>query len=260
MPGVNGTRLDPSAVVVLKLGSSVLTGVAGLRQAAGSVADLVRERKKVVCVVSALGRTTDELLETIRAVSGTASALDVASTLATGEDAAASLFSIALGAAGVSCTVARATSFRLLTRGPRLNARPIGANCQWLTERLRTSEVIVIPGFVGVCRRGLPTLLGRGGSDLSALFLAYHLGVRECRLVKDVDGLYTWDPNNHSLPPAQRLNRASWADAVRLGGELVQPKAVRFAEERCQTFTVTALNGCGTVVGPGPSLTERVAN
>jgi len=245
-----------SSAVVLKLGSSVLTDIEGMRRAAVRIGQLVRGGQTFICVVSAVGSTTDRLLQDIRALHRSASGVNVAAALATGEDSAAALLGIALHAEGVESRVARAGSFRIRTTGARLDARPVGLNRVWLTRAMETVPVVIVPGFVGACRRGRPAVLGRGGSDLSALFIAHELGIGECQLVKDVPGLYAWDPNDVTLPTPQRLREASWGDARRLGSQLVQPKAVRYAERREQRFSIVDLHGRGTLVGPGPSVVE----
>ncbi|MFW8696101.1 hypothetical protein ACOI9Y_36595, partial [Mesorhizobium japonicum] len=84
-------------------------------------------------------------------------------------------------------------------------------------------------------------LLGRGGSDLTAVFLAAELGLNKVRLVKDVDGLYDHDPNDHAAP-ALRYRRASWDVARKLGGALVQHDAIDLGESRGVEIEVAALD------------------
>jgi homoserine dehydrogenase len=116
-----------------------------------------------------------------------------------------------------------------------------------LKRELRQA-VVVLPGFVGRCENGFTTLLGRGGSDFTAVFLAAELDAR-CVLVKDVDGLYASDP---SVSGIRRLRFAetTYETALDIGKQLVQPKAVRFAASRGLRFVVTAIGTTDeTVVG-----------
>ncbi|MEM1424141.1 MAG: homoserine dehydrogenase, partial [Planctomycetota bacterium] len=99
---------------------------------------------------------------------------------------------------------------------------------------LAGAGVVVFPGFVALDRRGRAVTLGRGGSDLTALFLAHALGAARCRLVKDVDGLYNADPR--TVPGARRLERVGYDGALATDGSIVQHKAVRFAEARGVAF------------------------
>jgi homoserine dehydrogenase len=119
--------------------------------------------------------------------------------------------------------------------------------------------VVVVPGFVGRDAAGHVSLLGRGGSDLTALFISHALRAR-CVLVKDVDGLFDGDPNDPGSPATRRYTRASWDELARVGDVVVQPKAVSFARENRIQFTVAAPGGAGTEIGPGPSVLEQVAS
>src|SRR5207244_13266821 len=94
--------------------------------------------------------------------------------------------------------------------------------------------------FVGRTREGGASLLGRGGSDLTALFLAKHLYADRCRLVKDVAGLYERDPS-HGGPRPRRYGSLTWDDALQLEGGVVQHKALRFAREHHVVFEVATL-------------------
>jgi len=115
--------------------------------------------------------------------------------------------------------------------------------------------VIVVSGFVGCYEDGSPTLLGRGGSDATALFLADELNAVECRLIKDVDGLYPEDPAQHTgLRP---FAEASWDTAMSCCGPLIQQKAVRFARMKNRPFRICALDSHGgTLIGTS---TDRFA-
>src|SRR5207249_7257626 len=133
----------------------------------------------------------------------------------------------ALRRAGIPARVFDAAQVGLRTVGGRLNADPIAVDSARLTSESRKS-IVVLPGFVGRGESGDTTLLGRGGSDLTALFLAHRLSA-QCVLIKDVDGLYTSDP----ACPSMRLSRfteVTYETAARLGGAIVQLKAVRFAQ------------------------------
>ncbi|HEM46077.1 MAG TPA: hypothetical protein ENO23_03430, partial [Alphaproteobacteria bacterium] len=114
-------------------------------------------------------------------------------------------------------------------------------------EALERHEITVVPGFVGRCADGRPTLLGRGGSDFTALFLGHRLGAVEIRLVKDVDGVFDGDPARR--PGATARRAATWEEVERAGGGVVQPKALRWAAARRLGFRVAALGGTGTWVG-----------
>ena len=105
-----------------------------------------------------------------------------------------------------------------------------------------------MPGFVGINPSGQKTLLGRGGSDLTALFLAHRLDAH-CRLIKDVDGIFDRDPAIHGSR-AKKFAQISWDDALDVAGELIQPKAIHFARKHGFIFEVACLKSTsGSLVG-----------
>ena len=236
-------------IIVLKFGSSVLRNESDLPTAVHEIYRWWRDGFRVVAVVSAFGNTTDELTQSAHSVCAQPNDDLVARLLATGEAASSALMGLALNRSGIPATVLDAEQAGLATDGPVLDANLTSIDAASLLESLRDG-VVVLPGFVGRDRSRKTTLLGRGGSDLTALFLAQHLG-GVCRLIKDVDGLYTRDPNSRTGPPAARFLRVSYATAARVGGAVVQRKAIDFAERHRLTFTVSSAgSGRATEIGP----------
>lgn len=236
-------------IIVLKFGSSVLRNESDLPSAVHEIYRWWRDGFQVVAVVSAFGNTTDEL--TLRAHSVCEQPDDelVAALLATGEATSSMLLGLALKRSGIPSSVLDAESAGLTTDGPVLDANLTSVDTRKILSTLKTG-VVVLPGFVGKSQCGKTTLLGRGGSDLTALFLAQRLGAT-CRLVKDVDGLYTTDPNADSGPAAARFVRVSYATAARVGGAVVQRKAIEFAEHQHLKFSVSSIgSNRATEVGP----------
>lgn len=247
-------------LIVLKFGGSVLRNEEDLATAVHEVYRWARHGLKVVAVVSAFEGTTDTLLTRARQNAGDQE-LDEHATallLATGEFQTASLLTLALSKAGVPARVLSPQSVQLRVRRAGLDSDPESLNAGAIRTALASAPVVVIPGFVGVDEQGTFTLLGRGGSDLSAVYVASKLsstrpsgspGVR-CRLIKDVDGLYERDPALGG-PKAARFEHLSWAHAEALGGGIVQAKALRTAAEHGQTIEIAAFarEHC-TRVGP----------
>lgn len=239
-----------SPLAVLKFGSSVLEGAHGFHAAAEEIACELTAGRKVVAVVSAPPGATDALLRSAGELSPAAPGRLVSRLLATGEAASVALLAIALAERGIPCSTLDAQDLDLRTRGPALDAHPHSANRGLLRLLLERDGVVVVSGFIGVDEDGELCVLGRGGSDLTALFLAVHLEAEECRLVKDVDGVFAADPRHDPTAPVFR--RATWDVVMEVGGELVQEKAVRFARDRGRSFRVAAFGGEGTWVGAVP--------
>jgi len=235
-------------IIVLKFGSSVLRSEKDLQTAAHEVYRWWREGRQVVAVVSAFGNTTDELVSSAHKICDEPDPAALAALLSTGEAASSALLGIALNRVGIPACVLDAVQAGLRTEGSGLDTDLIAVDVSRLTLELQRS-VVVLPGFVGRAENGDISLLGRGGSDLTALFLAHRLGA-SCLLVKDVDGLYTSDPAS-PVTRASRFTHVSYQTAARVGGSVVQLKAVKFAEAHRLRFSISSIGADHeTIVGP----------
>jgi homoserine dehydrogenase len=240
------------SIVVLKLGGSVLADSRDLVHAVHEIYSYLRGGHRVVAVVSALGRTTDRLLGQAQELCGTPEPTGLAALLATGEATSAALLTLALDRAGIPSTLLEPWRVGLRTGGPLLDAEPLEINRREIFRALEERPVVVLSGFVGQDAEGRTTLLGRGGSDLTALFVAHRIGADVCRLVKDVDGLYDCDPATSS--DARRYASISWEDALAVCGRAVQAKTIEYARRFGLSFEVAGAGSAGaTLVGRGPS-------
>ena len=231
-----------SKITVLKFGSSVLRNESDLPRVVHEIYSRWRRGSQVLVVVSAFGNTTDDLLERANGISDQPHARCVASLLATGEATAAALLGLALDKSGIPVKLLQPDQAGLSTTGEILDAELVSADDARLREDLKTS-VVIVSGFVGVDERNEIALLGRGGSDLTAIFLADRLGA-ECVLIKDVDGLYETDPNRSASRP-RRFRRANWQTVRNVGADVVQEKAVKYAETAGLIFSITAIGSDG---------------
>jgi homoserine dehydrogenase len=250
-------------VIVLKFGSSVLPSNADLPNAVHEIYRWYRVGYRVVAVVSAVGLTTDELLCEARGLTAEPDSHATAELLATGERAAAARLGVLLDRAGVPARVLNPHEINLTVEGGPLDANPAGLDVARLNLFLTEYPVLVIPGFFGIDARGRTHLLGRGGSDLTAVFLAQALRRARCRLIKDVDGVYESDPARvealDETSAAQTRSPARYAainypDAQMVAGALIQPKAVIFLQEQGGQAEVASLaSGHESQVGSGPT-------
>jgi homoserine dehydrogenase len=240
---------DP-AITVLKFGSSVLRHERDLGRVVHEIYRWIRKGERVIAVVSAFAGVTDQLIEKSLEFGARPEEQATAALVATGEATAAALLALALDRAGIPAAVLDPAEIGLVTAGGIADAEIAACNGARLLARLDQVPVVVVPGFVGRSSDGQVTLLGRGGSDLTALFLAQHLKTRRCRLIKDVDGLYESDPALDGPPPA-RYRTVHWKHAQELDGRIVQKKAIHFAEKHRLSFEVAALQSdTPTLVGP----------
>ncbi len=248
--------MSVSTIAVLKFGSSVLPDESRLADAAEEIRAWRERGYRVVAVVSALGDTTDRLIAKAASVTTEADEVAYAALLATGEATATALLALALGGAGLPANVLDPGAIGLETSGKRTDATAADLDVVAVHRALADRPVLVIPGFIGRDSLGRATLLGRGGSDLTALFIADRLRADAVRLVKDVDGLYDRDP---SAEPAlaRKFLDVTWEEALSLSEGIVQHKAVRFARDRGLEFYVGSPGGGrGTLVGRGPTVFE----
>ncbi|MDI1290378.1 MAG: homoserine dehydrogenase, partial [bacterium] len=231
--------MSRSELIVLKFGGSVLKDETALATAVHELYRWVRSGTRVVAVVSAFEGTTDALIRKSLAFTDAPSEGAQALLLATGELTTAALLGLALDRAGIPNRVLPPAAVGLRTRGSVTDSSCVSIDVDAMKRHLAEVPVAVVPGFIGLAHDGTITLLGRGGSDLSALFLADQLEADRCRLIKDVGGLFERDPKvAHPDGPAGRFDSLSWNDALTLDGKIVQHKAVRYAQDREVTFEI----------------------
>jgi homoserine dehydrogenase len=227
-------------VIVLKFGSSVLRTTHDLANVVHEIYRWVRDGYRVIAVVSAIDNTTERLIQESQKLIASPEPFATAELLATGERASAALLGIALDRAGVPERVVSPRELGFEVTGTPLDAEPTGLDVARLGELLHSVPVLVIPGFFGTDAYGRTHCLGRGGSDLTAVFLAVSLYAR-CRLIKDVDGVYESDPAGDAQASPRRLEQLSYEEAPRVAGQLIQPKAVAYLEKHRATCEVAAL-------------------
>jgi homoserine dehydrogenase len=254
-------------VIVLKFGGSVLADESSLESVVHEIYRWRRDGWQVVAVVSAFAGTTDRLIARAGELCPEAERETLAALVSLGEYESAAALIAVLDRAGTPATLLMPGAIGLQADGPADDASPVGLDTDTLRAALRRTGVAVVPGFIGHGPTGQPVVLGRGGSDLTAISIAARLGAR-CRLVKDVDALYEHDPKKPG-PRPRRFAVANYADELKLDPSVIQHKAVRFAQSLGLAFELTGLNGTNpTVISaqptrfapfPEPSSTLRVA-
>jgi homoserine dehydrogenase len=230
----------PERIIVLKFGRSVLRTRADLPAVVHEIYRWYRDGAHVIAVVSAIGDATEQLIRQSRELFATPEPWATAELLATGERTAAALLGIALDRAGIPARVVNPREIGFEVKGQPLDGEPVAINPEHVRELLAEYPVLVVPGFFGTDASGRTLLLGRGGSDLTAVFLSVSLGAERCRLQKDVDGVYESDPAVQNSHP-RRFTALNYADALEVAGKLIQPKAVAFLQRHQARAEVAAL-------------------
>ena len=235
--------------IVLKFGGSVLADEQSLTQAVHEIYRWKRDGWRVVAVVSAFAGKTNALIAAAAKSFDRALPASVAPVVAGGELESAALLGVLLDRAGIPASVISPMALGLLARGDALNAVPCELNTKLLERALDADGVVVVPGFIGVDDFGRTVLLGRGGSDLSALFIASKIRGARCRLVKDVHSFYDRNPNLPG-PPVKRYVRSSWHDALSTDGKVIMHQAVKLAQDAGLHFELGCVNSADpSVIG-----------
>ncbi len=239
---------DSRRIIVLKFGGSVLARESDIANAVHECYRWVRDGWAVVATVSAIGDATDRLVSAASFYGHSSSPHAAAALISTGESVSAAHLWLGCDRAGLDAVAADPREIQLSVTGPADDAIPSGVHAARLRSMLNEHDVVIVPGFFGIDDQRRIALLGRGGSDLTAVLLAHALSAR-CRLLKDVRGLYERDPSRPG-PFARRYADVTFHDAAPLAGEILQRKALAYAERHEVPFEVSALQRRdATIVG-----------
>ena len=220
---------DLPRLCVLKFGSSVIEQDHDYGKVALEIYRHVRQGEKVVAVVSALAGETDALLGQAHRVGGdTAPDALLARVARVGELHSAALTALALSKIGLRCWTLDPHEMGLVAQGSPLDANLLDVDADAVWKQIRENDVVVVPGFIADHADHGVVTLGRGGTDLSAVFFAAKLDAHRVRLIKDVDGVYAEDPAKN--PEAERFSQMSYTEAERASNGLIQVKAIREAQ------------------------------
>lgn len=237
---------------VLKIGGSVLIDASRVPAGADLIQAHISEDRCVVAVISALQGETDRLLD---AAAGFLDAGDygpVAEKLVEGERQARDLIASELLRRGHSVGSIDPWEIGLEAEGSILNGHPVSVDLKQMAHVMNPGGVLLIPGFFGMSENGAPILFGRGGSDLTAVYLAGEWPESDCVLYKNVPGVAEGDPQG-AAEDVQFRSHIDWEEMTSIGGRVVQPKALHHARSNRITFRITNSPTVeGTVIG-GPS-------
>ena len=214
-------------IVVQKYGGTSVGTIEKIKSVADRILKTQSMGSQMVVVVSAMGRTTDQLVGLARSITKKPSRREMDMLLSTGEQISIALLSMAIQECG-----SKAISMTGLQSGIRTDknysmAKIQGVNTARIISCLRAGEVVIVAGFQGVSDGFEITTLGRGGSDTTAAALAVALKAKCCEIYTDVDGVFTTDPN--LVPEAKKLDYISYEEMVELAGagaQVLHPRSV----------------------------------
>jgi aspartate kinase len=244
-------------LIVRKYGGTSVGSVARIHAVAEQVRELRQEGHQVGIVVSAMGDSTDRLIELAREVCDEPDTRELDALLATGEMVSTALLAMALRRSGCPARSYNALQLPIETTGHAGRARIQKVGCDGLRRDLADGVVPIVAGFQGRAANGDITTIGRGGSDTTAVALAVGLRADECQILTDVGGVYTTDPR--MVPEARLLERVSFEEMLEMAGQgsrVLHLRSVEFAARHGMKLRVLS----SFEPGPGTLICEEDPN
>jgi len=245
------------AIVVQKYGGSSVSDVQKLRQVAERVMRTRQQGHDVVVVVSAMGDTTDGLLQTAKQISPNPDRRELDMLLSAGERISMALLSMAIRELGGKAISFTGSQSGIITNDRHVDARIIEVRPFRVQDELSRGHIVVVAGFQGVSYRKEVTTLGRGGSDTTAVALAAALNAEYCEICSDVDGVYSADPR--VVTDARRIGTLSYEETQELaeaGAKVLNAQAVEFAKDK--GIAIYARATSSALPGSDPSIDGTV--
>ncbi len=219
-------------LLVQKYGGTSVGSPERIRAVADRVIQSKMKHQDIVVVVSAMGDTTDDLIQLAKAVSDHPSPREYDALISTGENISAALLAMAIEAQGVPAISLTGPQAGIITENLYSKAKITKVDPSRIMQELDAGKVVVVTGFQGINDLNDVTTIGRGGSDTSAVVLAATLGAPVCEIYTDVDGVYTTDPR--IVPDAAKLSEISYDEMLELaslGAKVLHPRSVECAKE-----------------------------
>jgi len=248
------------ALIVQKYGGSSVADAERIKNVARRIAQTRDKGDRVVVVVSAMGDTTDELIELAYQVSEKIDDRELDVLLSTGEIVSSTLLAMALHHMGYQAISLSGAQAGIRTDATYSRARILKVEAKRVVRELGKGNIVIVAGFQGVTEEMDITTLGRGGSDTTAVALAASLGAEVCQIYTDVDGVYTADPR--LIPEAQKLAEISYEEMLELasyGAKVMHPRAVELGElSRIPILVASSFTqSTGTLIHGGVSMEVR---
>lgn len=247
-------------IMVQKYGGTSVGTPERIKAVAERIKSYVRNGYSVVVVVSAMGKTTDELISLASQLTRNPSGREMDMLLSTGEQVSISLLAMALHEIGIDAVSYTGSQIKMMTDGNFSKAKIESISTDRIEKSLRDNKVVIVAGFQGIDADENITTLGRGGSDTSAVALAAVLGTRDCEIYTDVNGVYTADPR--IIAKTVKLKEISYDEMLelaRLGAAVLHSRSVEFAKKYNVRLHVRSSFNYeeGTIVMPKEEMMEK---
>jgi aspartate kinase len=219
-------------LIVQKYGGTSVGTVNRIKRVASRIIETKETGKKVVVVVSAMGDTTDDLIELARQIDEHPPSREMDMLLATGEQVSISLLAMAIQAQGHDVVSLTGAQCGIVTSNTHKRARINDIHTHRIEKELNAEKIVIVAGFQGINENMDITTLGRGGSDTSAVAIAAALKAELCEIYTDVDGVYTADPR--VVEEASKIDEISYMEVLEMastGAKVLHPRSVEMAEK-----------------------------
>ncbi len=219
-------------LIVQKYGGTSVGNIERIKRIAKKIVETKNRGNNVIVVVSAMGDTTDKLVEKAKTISENPPAREMDMLLSTGEQISISLLAIAIETLGVSVVSLTGGQCGIITDTEHKKARIINVDDKRIEKELVNDKIVIAAGFQGITKNKDITTLGRGGSDTTAVALASALKAKKCEIYTDVDGVYTADPRK--VKEATKLKQISYDEMLELaslGAGVLHPRSVELARK-----------------------------
>jgi len=219
------------ALIVHKYGGTSVGTPEKIKRVAQYLKKVHSEGNQLVVVVSAMGHTTDELIDLMHQITKNPHPREYDQLISTGEQVSASLLSMALNDIGCPAISLTGGQAGVITEDIYNKARIKSIKLDRIKSELKQNKVVIITGFQGIDSKGDIITIGRGGSDTSAVAIAAALKADVCDIYTDVDGVYTTDPR--IVPEAKKLDKISYDEMLELaslGAQVLHPRSVECAK------------------------------
>lgn len=220
------------SILVQKFGGTSVADSQKILAAARKAIRAKQEGHQVVMVVSAMGHSTDELIDLARQIDGDPPAREMDMLLSTGEQVSVALMAMAIHSLGHEAISMTGAQLGIRTDSTHTKARIQSISTDRIRRALDEGKIVIAAGFQGVTDSHDITTLGRGGSDTTAVALAAALRAGACEIYTDVDGVYTTDPR--VVPEARRVDRISYDEMLELasaGAGVMHNRSIEFARK-----------------------------
>jgi len=240
-------------MLVMKFGGASVAETESFLKIAEQIIEKSKSDAEIAVVVSAMGNTTDQLLELARKVHPNPPRRELDMLISTGERVSISLLAMALSLKGKEAVSFTGSQSGIITCGNHSDARIIDVKPRRLLPVLKRGQIAIVAGFQGMSLEGEITTLGRGGSDTTAVALAAALKAPSVEFYKDVPGIFDADPKKN--PKAKCIREMTYKEALQIarnGGKVLHPRCIELAMKNGIQLSIRSfLSPClgGTLVG-----------